>query len=89
MMLYSTTMPVIMMMPMKVGMLRFVPVRNSTSATPTKPNGMLNIMMRGTENDRSWATMARYTRMTAMTSPSENCLNDLRMLWTSPRMDRE
>ena len=48
---FDTTMPTIMMMPMKLFTLRVVPVSHSARNTPVTPSGTLNMITRGSIND--------------------------------------
>ena len=65
---FETTMPTIMMMPMKLFTLRLVPVTNSITNTPPTPSGTLNMMTSGSTSERNWDASTMYTRMMASTA---------------------
>ena len=56
---YSTTIPTIMMIPMKAIIDKCVPVAVSTTTTPMKPSGTVSSTMRGSRKLRNWATITR------------------------------
>ena len=54
---FETTMPTIMMMPMKDVVVRVVRVRNRAQMTPIMPSGTENMMMKGSRSERNWDAM--------------------------------
>ena len=54
---FETTIPTIMMMPMKDVVDSVVRVRNSARMTPMSPMGTENMMMNGSFSERNWDAM--------------------------------
>ena len=54
-----TTMPAIMITPIKAMALTGTANRASVSTTPTSPNGTAARMMRGCSSDSNWAAITR------------------------------
>ena len=65
-----TTMPTIMITPMKLFTDRVVPVRYSASTTPARPSGTLHMITSGSSSDLNCAASTMYTSATA-SSPAK------------------
>ena len=58
-MLFETTMPVIMITPIKDMMFNELPVSSRIMTTPANPGGIAIRMMNGSINDLNWAIRIR------------------------------
>src|SRR6266851_1254253 len=81
---FDTTMPTIMMMPMKDVTLSVVRVRNSDQMTSNIPSGTENMMMKGSRSERNCEAMTMYTRMMASKEVNFRLPKASRCCWICP-----
>ncbi len=58
-MLFETTMPTIMIRPMRDMTFSVLPEARRISSTPVRPGGIARRMMNGSRNEENWATRIR------------------------------
>src|SRR6266849_5166649 len=72
---FETTMPTIMMIPMKLFTESVVPVSQSMRNTPEMPSGTLNMITKGSSSERNWEASTMYTSATAIRAASPSPRN--------------